>query len=79
MRIRFEGPLGLADEGILLITTWDFAAKGDSTELACTSILVGAVPPNFEKAVDQVWAHFLSGRLKPYVESGRDREKKPLA
>ena len=67
MRIRFEGPLGLADEGILLITTWDFAAKGDSTELACTSILVGAVPP------------ILSGRLKPYVESGRDREKKPLA
>jgi hypothetical protein len=77
-RLRFEGPLGLAGEGILLVTTWDFAAKGDSTELACTANLAGSVPPGFEKAVDQVWVHFLSARLKPYVESGRDRDKKPL-
>jgi hypothetical protein len=77
--LRFEGPLGLAGEGILLVTTWTFTAKGDSTELACTSNLVGAVPAGFEKAVDQVWAHFLSGRLKPYIESGRDRAKKPFA
>ena len=78
-RLRFEGPLGLAGEGILLVTTWDFTAKGDSTELRCTSNLTGSVAPGHEKAVDQVWAHFLTGRLKPYVESGRDREKKPLA
>lgn len=77
-RLRFEGPLGLAGEGVLLVTTWDFAAKGDSTTLTCTAKLAGAVPAGFEKAVDQVWAHFLSGRLKPYVESGRDRGKQPL-
>jgi hypothetical protein len=78
-RLRFEGPLGLAGEGIQMAVTWDFAARGDSTELACTANLAGAVPPGVEKAVAAVWSHFLSGRLKPYVESGRDREKKPLA
>ena len=76
-RLRFEGPLGLAGNAITLVTTWDFAAKGDSTELTCTANLAGAVPPGLEKAVDGVWAHFLGGGLKPYVESGRDRDKKP--
>jgi hypothetical protein len=76
--LRFEGPLGLAGEGIVMVTTWTFTAKGDSTELACVTNLSGAVPPGVEKAVDQVWAHFLTGRLKPYVESGKDRDKKPL-
>lgn len=76
--LRLEGPLGLAGEGIVMVTTWTFTAKGDSTELACVTNLTGAVPPGVEKAVDGVWAHFLTGRLKPYVESGRDREKKPL-
>jgi hypothetical protein len=75
--LRLEGPLGLAGNAITLVTTWDFAAKGDSTELKCTANLSGAVPPGVEKAVDQVWKHFLTGRLKPYVESGRDRDKKP--
>ncbi|MEO6462620.1 MAG: hypothetical protein ABIP29_06045 [Candidatus Eisenbacteria bacterium] len=76
--LRLEGPLGLAGEGIVLVTTWRFTARGDSTELACVSNLTGTVPPGVEKAVDQVWTHFLTGRLKPYVESGRDRDKKPL-
>ena len=78
-RLRFEGPLGLAGNSVTLVTTWDFTARGDSTELACTSHLSGAVPAGVEKAVDQVWQHFLTGRLKPYVESGRDKDKKPLA
>jgi hypothetical protein len=77
-RLRFEGPLGLAGNGITMVTTWDFAAKGDSTVLSCTSSLSGTLPPGVEKAVDQVWTHFLSGRLKPYVESGKDRDKKQL-
>lgn len=77
-RLRFEGPLGLAGNGITLVTTWDFAANGDSTTLTCTSNLSGAVPPGLEQAVDQVWTHFLTGRLKPYVESGQDRGKKAL-
>ena len=79
-RLRFEGPLGLAGNGITLVTTWDFAAAagGDSTTLTCTSNLSGAVPPGLEKAVDGVWTHFLTARLKPYVESGKDRGKKPL-
>ena len=77
-RLRFEGPLGLAGSGITMVTTWDFAAKGDSTVLSCTSNVSGGVPPGVEKAVDQVWTHFLSGRLKPYVESGKDRDKKRL-
>jgi hypothetical protein len=34
--------------------------------------------PGVEKAVDGVWQHFLTGRLKPYMESGKDLEKKPL-
>jgi hypothetical protein len=32
-----------------------------------------------EKAVDGVWQHFLAGRLKPYMESGKDLEKKRWA
>ncbi len=77
-RLRFEGPLGLAGNGITLDTTWDFAAKGDSATLTCTSNLSGNVPAGFEKAIDQVWQHFLGERLKPYIESGKDRDKKPL-
>lgn len=77
--LRFEGPLGLAGSGIVLVTTWTFTAKGDSTELSSVSNLAGAVPPGVEKAVDQVWTHFLTGRLKPYMASGRDRDKKPLS
>lgn len=76
-RLRFEGPLGLAGSGLVLVTTWDFAAAGDSTALTCTANLAGAVPAGYEQAVDQVWHHFLVERLKPYVESGRDRDKKP--
>lgn len=76
-RLRFEGPLGLAGHALVLVTTWDFAAKGDSTELRCTASLAGAVPSGYEKAVDGVWHHFLVERLKPYVESGRDLDKKP--
>lgn len=75
-RLRFEGPLGLAGNGIVFVTTWDFEAKGDSTQLTCTASCAGALPAGAEKAVDGVWAHFLSGRLKPYMESGKDREKK---
>lgn len=77
-RLRIDGPLGLAGNAITLVTTWDFAAKGDSTQLTCTANLAGAVPPGLEKAVDGVWRHFLGEGLKPYVESGRDKDKKPL-
>ncbi len=74
--LRFEGPLGLAGNGIVFVTTWNFAAKGDSTELTCNASVAGAIPAGGEKAVDGVWQHFLSGRLKPYMESGKDLEKK---
>lgn len=76
-RLRLEGPLGLAGNAITLVTTWDFAAQGDSTQLTCTANLSGAVPAGMEKAVDAVWHHFLVERLKPYMESGRDRDKQP--
>jgi hypothetical protein len=75
--LRIDGPLGLAGHALTLVTTWDFTAKGDSTELKCTASLSGAVPAGYEKAVDQVWHHFLVGRLKPYIESGRDVGKPP--
>ncbi len=70
--LRFEGPLGLAGNGIVFVTTWDFAAKGDSTELTCNASVAGTMPPGVEKAVEGVWMHFLTGRLKPYMESGKD-------
>jgi hypothetical protein len=75
--LRLDGPLGLSGHAITLVTTWDFAAKGDSTEIKCIANLSGAVPAGYEKAVDQVWQHFLVGRLKPYIESGRDTGKPP--
>jgi hypothetical protein len=77
-RIRFEGPLGLAGNGVVLVTTWDFDAKGDSTVLACTANLTGAIPEGSERAVNSVWNHFLVEGLKPYMLAGRDRDKKRL-
>ena len=73
--LRFEGPLGLAGNALVFVTTWDFAAKGDSTELTCNASVAGTMAPGVEKAVDGVWQHFLSGRLKPYMESGKDLTK----
>ena len=75
--LRFEGPLGLAGSALVFVTTWDFAAKGDSTQLTCNASVAGTMAPGVEKAVDGVWLHFLAGRLKPYMESGKDLEKKP--
>lgn len=75
--LRFEGPLGLAGNALTLVTTWNFVAQGDSTVLTCTANLAGSVPAGMERAVDAVWHHFLVERLQPYVESGRDRDKKP--
>ena len=76
-QLRFEGPLGLAGNALVFVTTWNFAAKGDSTELTCNASVAGTMAPGMEKAVDGVWQHFLGGRLKPYMEAGRDLEKKP--
>ena len=75
--LRFEGPLGLAGNALVFVTTWNFAARGDSTELTCNASVAGTMAPGMEKAVDGVWQHFLGGRLKPYMEAGRDLEKKP--
>jgi hypothetical protein len=36
----------------------------------------GHVEKGWPETVDSVWNHFLVERLKPYVESGKYREKK---
>ncbi len=76
-RLRFAGPLGLAGNGMTFESTYDLEAKGDSTVVRFTGSAAGRVDEGWPELVDGVWAHFLFERLKPYVESGRDREKKP--
>ncbi len=74
--LRMDGPLGLAGHAVSVAHTLEFSARGaDSTHIKLTSNCTGQVPEWMPGAVDGVWKHFLIERFKPYVESGRYREK----
>lgn len=70
-RLRFEGPLGLAGAAVHMVTTYDFAAEGDSTRITLTVNATGEVAEGMDRAVAGVWQHFLVQRFKPYFESRR--------
>jgi hypothetical protein len=76
-RLRVDGPLGLSGNALQFVFTYDLAARGDSTDLVFQGSGAGRVDDGWPALIDGVWHHFLFDGLKPYVESGRDRDKKP--
>jgi uncharacterized protein YndB with AHSA1/START domain len=70
--LRFEGPLGLSGKAIQMVHTYEFSHAGtDSTRLIVTVRASGEMEEGLAGKVDEVWWHFLVGRFKPYVESGK--------
>ncbi len=74
--LRFIGPLGLAGNAIDMVTTYEYSARGDGCVVKLTVDASGHIEEGWPETVDSVWNHFLVERLKPYVESGKYREKK---
>lgn len=72
-RLTFEGPLGLAGNAIHMVTTYELAARGDSTVLTVKSRVSGEAREGWAAAVNGVWHHFIVERFKPYWERTRGR------
>lgn len=71
--LRFEGPLGLSGQAILLVCTYTLERKGDdSTTISLSVHAAGEVKDGQPGIVRSVWNHFLVERFKPYME-GRAR------
>ena len=69
--LRFVGPLGLAGNAVDLVCTYTFEpVLPDSTKLRLSVHAAGEMHPDWPKAVEQVWQHFLLDQFKPYVEAG---------
>lgn len=74
--LRFEGPLGFAGNPMTTINTFVYEADGEGTRLKATVHAMGVMQEGWDKALDQVWHHFLVEQLKPFIESGRHKDKK---
>jgi uncharacterized protein YndB with AHSA1/START domain len=74
--LRFEGPLGLGGNALLMVHTYAFEAIGDGkTRLTLTVRASGQMETSWADAVDRAWHHFLFERFKPWVEAGRHRQR----
>jgi hypothetical protein len=74
--LRFEGPLGLAGNAILMVHTYAFEkAEEGKTRLTVTVRASGQVQEGWDDAVDRAWHHFLFERFQPWVEAGKHRER----
>ena len=77
-RLRLEGPLGLAGNGVVFVSTYDLSAQGtDSTAIHFKSSFAGKVEKGWAGSVDGVWEHFLFERLKAYAGTPEARRRKP--
>jgi uncharacterized protein YndB with AHSA1/START domain len=76
-RIRFAGPLGFSGQAVTMVTTYDFLPDPAGTKMRLTCNVSGQIAEGEDKTVDAVWHHFLSERLKPYIESGAYKTKTP--
>jgi hypothetical protein len=73
--LRFEGPLGLAGNALLMVHTYELKPVGTgSTHLTVTVRATGEVQEGWAEAVEGVWHHFIDERFVPYIESGRHRD-----
>jgi len=75
--LRFDGPLGLSGKAIQVVCTYKFKSAGrDSTNLKLEVHASGEVEEGIPAIVESVWDHFLFGRFKPYIESGKHLKNK---
>ena len=69
--LRLEGPLGLAGNATLLVSTLEFLpGEPGQTNLRLTCEAAGHVEPGWDQAVEGVWKHFLVEQFKPHIEGG---------
>jgi hypothetical protein len=69
--LRLEGPLGLAGNATLLVSTLEFLpAEPGQTTLRLTCEGAGHVEEAWGTAVEGVWKHFLIEQFKPHFEGG---------
>jgi uncharacterized protein YndB with AHSA1/START domain len=73
--LRFSGPLGFSGHATEMVTTWAYAASGDSTRVTVTCNVAGQSEPGWSNAVEQTWKHFIVDRFKPWYERGGHRAR----
>ncbi|GEQ99090.1 hypothetical protein JCM17844_27270 [Iodidimonas gelatinilytica] len=71
-RLVLDGPLGFNGHAVTIITTWELQPSEQKTRSILTARLSvsGVYQDGWDTALESVWAHFLSGRLKGYLEAG---------
>jgi hypothetical protein len=69
--LRFEGPLGLGGNALMMVHTYEFAAVADSTRVTLKVRAFGEIQEGWPAAVNGVWHHFLVERFKPWYERRR--------
>jgi hypothetical protein len=74
-KLRFDGPLGMTGSAFTNVVTWDYEKIPEGTRVKLTVNMSGQIKEGMDKIVEQVWNHFLTEGLKPYVESGKYLEK----
>jgi len=68
--LRLEGPLGLAGNALVLISTIELTPINEN--LTQIKIIVhgsGEVRSDWPQVIKKVWQHFISERLKPYIHN----------
>ena len=69
--LRFEGPLGLGGNALMMVHTYEFASVADSTRVTVKVRAFGEIQDGWPAAVNGVWRHFLAERFKPWYERRR--------
>ena len=69
--LRFEGPLGLGGNALMMVHTYEFAQVADSTRVTLKVRAFGEIQEGWPAAVNGVWRHFLAERFKPWYERRR--------
>jgi hypothetical protein len=70
--LRMVGPLGLAGNAVLLVSTVELLPHGeDGTRLVLTCEAAGHVEPAWGAAVQGVWKHFLFEQFEPWYREQR--------
>ena len=71
--LRFEGPLGLAGNALVMVATYELSevgSEGTSTNLKVSVHAAGEMREDWAWAVEGVWHHFIDERFVPYMEAG---------
>lgn len=70
-RLTMTGPLGFNGHAVTIVTTWAFdATDNGKTDLTARISVSGVYQDGWQDALEAVWTHFLSGRLKGYIDAG---------